>query len=88
MAMLKDMESIFGPTKTTPQADVLAGEGKKNTGLEGLGANNASKYSVTRPKDTLAFEGAKNLGLEGVSAGSLFGMANGKPTLYIDSVEY
>ena len=58
MAMLKDMESMFGPTKTTPQADVLAGEGKKNTGLEGL------------------------------QGGSKFGMRGGRPTLYIDTVEY
>ena len=56
--MLKDMQSQYGPTKTTPKPDLLAGEGKKNTGLEGL------------------------------QGGSKFGMRSGRPTLYIDTVEY
>ena len=88
MGMLKDMQSQFAPSKTTPNADTLAGEGKKNTGLEGLGANNASKYSVTEKRDPMAFEGKKNAGLEGVKDGSKFGMVGGRPTLYIDTVEY
>ena len=86
--MLKDMQSQFAPNKTTPNADVLAGEGKKNLGLEGLGVSNASKYSNTELRDPMAFEGKKNLGLEGVKDGSKFGMVGGRPTLYIDTVEY
>ena len=54
--MLKDMQSQFAPGKTTKNADVLAGEGKKNTGLAGLGESNASKYSVTEVKDPAVFE--------------------------------
>jgi len=86
--MLKDMQSQYGPTATTQNADVLAGEGKKNGGLEVLGAENASKYSVTAKKDPMAFEGKKNMGLEGVKDGSKFGLVGGRPTLYIDTVEY
>ena len=85
--MLKDMQSQYGPTKTTPKPDLLAGEGKKNTGLEDLGINNASKYSVTRKRDPLAGEGKKNTGIEGLKDGSKFGMRGGRPTLYIDTVE-
>ena len=44
--MLKDMQSIHAPGKTTKNSDVLAGDGKGNTGLSGLGEANASKYSV------------------------------------------
>jgi hypothetical protein len=87
MGMLKDMQSQFAPSKTTANADTLAGEGKKNRGLEGLGEANASKYSVTEKRDTFAFEGTK-LGLEGVADGSKFGLTGAKPTLYIDSVEF
>tara|TARA_R110000851_G_scaffold41885_6_gene104648 strand:+ start:179 stop:445 length:267 start_codon:yes stop_codon:yes gene_type:complete len=87
MGMLKDMQSQYGPTSTTKQSDVLAGEGKKNTGLEGLGANNASKYSVTKKRDPLAFEGKKNSGLEGIKDGSLYGLTGKGPKAYIDTVE-
>ncbi len=87
MGMLKDMQSQFAPNKTTPNADTLAGEGKKNAGLEGLGAANASKYSVTEKRDSFAFENTK-LGLEGVKDSSLFGLTAKKPTMYIDSVEF
>ena len=86
--MLKDMQSQYGPTATTQNADVLAGEGKKNGGLEVLGAENASKYSVTTKADPMAFEGKKYMGLEGVKDGSKFGLVGGRPTLYIDTVEY
>tara|TARA_R110000824_G_scaffold108857_3_gene256191 strand:+ start:2630 stop:2890 length:261 start_codon:yes stop_codon:yes gene_type:complete len=85
--MLKDMQSQFAPGKTTSNADILAGEGKKNTGLEGLGVNNASKYSVTAIKDPLAFEGKKNLGLEGIKDGSKYGLTGKGPKAYIDTVE-
>ena len=46
--MLKDMQSIHAPGKTTKNSDLLAGEGKKNTGLSGLGEADASKYSKHR----------------------------------------
>jgi hypothetical protein len=88
MGMLKDMQSQFAPNETTPRPDVLAGEGKKNGGLEVLGAENASKFSATETRDPMAFEGKKNTGLEGVKDGSKFGMVGGRPTLYIDTVEY
>ena len=86
--MLKDMQSQYGPTARQQNADVLAGEGKKNAGLEDLGVNNASKYSVTAKRDPMAFEGKKNTGLEGVKDGSKFGMVGKRPTLYIDKVEF
>jgi len=85
--MLKDMQSQYGPSKTQKNADILAGEGKKNSGLEGLGLNNASRYSATVTKDPFAGEGKKNIGIEGMKDGSLFGMSGGRPTLYIDKVE-
>tara|TARA_R100000005_G_C4916773_1_gene151893 strand:- start:36 stop:296 length:261 start_codon:yes stop_codon:yes gene_type:complete len=86
--MLKDMQSQYGPNPNLPKTDTLAGEGKKNAGLETLGANNASKYSATVTKDPFAFEAKKNTGLEGVKDGSKYGMTGGKPTSYIDTVEY
>lgn len=86
--MLKDMQSIYGPNPNLPKTDTLAGEGKKNTGLEDLGVNNASKYSATITKDPFANEGKNNKGLEAIKDGSKFGMVGGRPTLYIDSVEY
>ena len=88
MSMLKDMQSQFAPSKTTPNADTLAGEGKKNLGLEGLGVANASKYSATETRDPFAGEGKKNMGIEGMKDGSKFGMVGGRPTLYIDTVEF
>ena len=47
--MLKDMQSIHAPGKTTKVSDVLAGDGKGNTGLAGLGeARSLSRTSEPR----------------------------------------
>ena len=86
--MLKDMQSQFAPGKTTKNADVLAGEGKKNTGLAGLGESNASKYSVTEVKDPLANEGKKNEGLFAMEGISKYGLVGKGPTAYIDTVTF
>ena len=77
--MLKDMQSIHAPGKTTKVSDVLAGDGKGNTGLAGLGA--------TERRDPFAFEGKKNTGLESTDGFSKYGLSGKGPTAYIDKVE-
>ena len=86
--MLKDMQSQFAPGKTTKNADVLAGEGKQNTGLAGLGEANASKYSVTEVRDPLANEGKKNEGLFAMEGISKYGLIGKGPIAYIDTVTF
>ena len=85
--MLKDMQSIHAPGKTTKVSDVLAGDGKGNTGLSGLGSADASKYSKTERRDPFAFEGKKNTGLESTDGFSKYGLSGKGPTAYIDKVE-
>jgi len=85
--MLKDMESQFAPGKTTKVSDVLAGDGKGNTGLAGLGEANASKYSVTEKRDPLALEGKKNNGLFAMEGVSKYGLIGKGPIAYIDKIE-
>tara|TARA_R110000787_G_scaffold112992_4_gene221973 strand:+ start:45 stop:311 length:267 start_codon:yes stop_codon:yes gene_type:complete len=86
--MLKDMESLYAPNKMTKNADLLAGEGKKNTGLSGLGEADASKYSKTDRRDPFAFEGAKNTGLNSAEGLSLYGLTGKGPVAYIDKVTF
>ena len=85
--MLKDMQSIHAPGKTTKVSDVLAGEGKGNTGLSGLGSADASKYSKTERRDPFAFEGKDNAGLGTSDGSSLYGLTGKGPIAYIDKVE-
>ena len=86
--MLKDMQSQYAPSKTTPRADLLAGDGKGNTGLSGLGESNASRFSVTEKRDPLALEGKKNTGLFSMEGASKYGLIGKGPTAYIDTVTF
>jgi len=86
--MLKDMQSIHAPSKSTKNADLLAGEGNKNTGLSGLGEADASKYSKHDNRDPLAFEGKDNEGLAGSGGSSKYGLTGKGPTAYIDKVTF
>ena len=86
--MLKDMQSIHAPSKLTKNVDQLAGEGKKNTGLSGLGEADASKYSKTDRRDPFAFEGKNNKGLSTSDGSSLYGLTGKGPTAYIDKVTF
>jgi len=86
--MLKDMQSQYAPGKTTKVSDVLAGDGKSNTGLSGLGEANASIYAVTEKKDPLALEGKKNEGLFALEGASKYGLIGKGPTAYIDKVTF
>jgi len=47
--MLKDMQSQYGPSKTQKNADILAGEGKKNIGIEGMKDGSLFGMSGGRP---------------------------------------